>query len=434
MASSVSSSLAGRRIFLGVSGGIAAYKAVELLRLLTRRAEEGGAGAAEVRVVMTPAATEFVRPLTFQTLSGFPVGTTLWDLTAESEIGHITLAQRTDLVVVAPATADLIGRYAAGLADDLLTTVLLATTAPVLLAPAMNPQMYAHPAVQANLAMLRARGVGIVEPTEGELACKSYGPGRLAEPPTILEAILERLAPTDLAGVRLLVTTGPTREPLDPVRYLSNRSSGRMGVAIARAARRRGASVTLVAGPLEVPPPGGVEVVLVETAAEMAAAVLERAETATAVIMAAAVADYRPEVVVPRKVKKGPEGERWTLALTPTVDILAELGRRRREARAAGRGPGPVLVGFAAETDDLVAHAREKLVGKGIDLVVANDVTAPGSGFGVETNAVVLVGPDGVVESRAVAPKAEVADAILDRVASLVALSVRASASAPTGG
>ncbi len=229
MASPVSSSLAGRRIFLGVSGGIAAYKAVELLRLLTRRPEEGGAGADEVRVVMTPAATEFVRPLTFQTLSGFPVGTTLWDLTAESEIGHITLAQRTDLVVVAPATADLIGRYAAGLADDLLTTVLLATTAPVLLAPAMNPQMYAHPAVQANLATLRARGVGIVEPTEGELACKSYGPGRLAEPPTILEAILERLAPTDLAGVRLLVTAGPTREPLDPVRYLSNRSSGPAG-------------------------------------------------------------------------------------------------------------------------------------------------------------------------------------------------------------
>ncbi|HWP35699.1 MAG TPA: bifunctional phosphopantothenoylcysteine decarboxylase/phosphopantothenate--cysteine ligase CoaBC, partial [Thermodesulfobacteriota bacterium] len=286
--------LAGRRILLGVSGGIAAYKAAELLRLMVRRPDDGGAGAAEVRVVMTRAARRFVHPLTFQTLSGHPVGTSLWDLTAESEISHIALAQRVDLVVVAPATADLIGRYAAGLATDLLTTILLATPAPVLLAPAMNPRMYTHPAVVANLETLRRRGVGIVEPTEGELACKSYGPGRLAEPATVLEAIVDRLAPKDLAGVSLLVTAGPTREPLDPVRFLSNRSSGRMGVAIARAARRRGAAVTLVAGPLEVPPPAGVELVPVETAAEMAEAVLARAERSDAVIMAAAVADWRP--------------------------------------------------------------------------------------------------------------------------------------------
>ncbi len=438
MAAITSSSLAGRRILLGVSGGIAAYKAVELLRLLTKRPEEGGAGAAEVRVVMTRAATEFVRPLTFQALSGHPVGTTLWDLTAESEIGHIALAQRTDLLVVAPATADLIGRYAAGLADDLLTTILLATTAPVLLAPAMNPRMYAHPAVEANLATLRSRGVRIVEPDEGPLASRAEadtgGPGRMAEPAAILEAVFQQLVPKDLAGVRLLVTAGPTREPLDPVRFLSNRSSGRMGVAVARAARRRGASVTLVAGPLEVPAPVGAEVVPVETAAEMAAEVLARAESADAVVMAAAVADYRPSAAAARKIKKGDGGEALTLELARTTDILSELGRRRRERRAAGSSRGPVLVGFAAETDDLVAHAREKAASKGADLIVANDVTAPGSGFGTETNAVILVGADGSVEPLPLARKAEVADAILDRLRALLPVSARSAAAVPTGG
>ncbi len=441
MVPAVSSSLAGRRLVLGVSGGIAAYKAVELLRLLAKRPDEGGAGAEEVRVVMTRAATEFVQPLTFQTLSGFPVGTTLWDLTAEGEIGHIALARRADLVVVAPATADLIGRYAAGLADDLLTTLLLATTAPVLLAPAMNPRMYAHPAVAANLATLRARGVAVVEPDEGPLASRAEadtaGPGRMAEPAAIVEAVFDRLVPKDLAGLRLLVTAGPTREPLDPVRFLSNRSSGRMGVAVARAARRRGAEVTLVAGPLEVPPPSGVELVPVETAAEMAAAVLAKAEGVSAVVMAAAVADYRPSSVAPRKLKKGAGDGGLTLELARTVDILAELARRRRERRAAGvrsGDGGPVLVGFAAETDDLLAHAREKLEAKGIDLIVANDVTAPGSGFGTETNAVVLVGADGSAEPLPLARKAEVADAILDRVRALLPLSARSAAAAPTGG
>jgi phosphopantothenoylcysteine decarboxylase/phosphopantothenate--cysteine ligase len=435
--------LAGRRVLLGVSGGIAAYKAVEVLRLLTRRPEDGGEGAAEVRVVMTAAATRFVQPLTFQTLSGYPVGTTLWDLTAESEIGHIGLARRAEAVVVAPATADLIARYAAGFADDLLTTVLLATGAPVLLAPAMNPRMYAHPAVRENLETLRARGVAVVEPAEGPLASRveagDEGPGRMAEPATVVEALGDLLVPKDLAGLRTLVTAGPTREPLDPVRVLTNRSSGRMGVVLARAARRRGARVTLVAGPLEVARPAGVEVVPVETAAEMAEAVLARAEQADAVVMAAAVADYRPERPAARKVKKEAGGAVWRVDLARTVDILAELGRRRGEARAAGRGAGPVLVGFAAETDDLVRHAREKLVAKGVDLIVANDVTAPGSGFGTDTNAVVLVTSDAAggragVEERPLATKGEVADAILDRVRDLAALSARGPAAAPTAG
>ncbi len=415
--------LAGRRLLLGVSGGIAAYRAVELLRLLSKPLAEGGAGAAEVRVVMTRSATRFVAPLTFQTLSGHPVGTTLWDLTQESEIGHIVLAQRADLVVVAPATADLIGRYAGGLADDLLTTVLLATRAPVLLAPAMNPVMYAHPAVQANLTTLRQRGVTIVEPEAGPLASRAEadaaGPGRMAAPAAIVDAAEDLATPKDLAGLRVLVTAGPTREPLDPVRVLSNRSSGKMGVAVARAARRRGAAVTLVAGPIEVPPPSGVEVVRVETAAEMAEAVLGRAEASDVIVMSAAVADYRPEKAAEQKLKKGEGAEGTRVDLVRNLDILAELGRRRRDGRSAGR-PGPVLVGFAAETADLVHHARAKLAAKGVDLIVANDVSAPGSGFGSETNAVVLVRGDGAADALALAPKSEVADAILDRVRELV--------------
>ncbi|HEY8368872.1 MAG TPA: bifunctional phosphopantothenoylcysteine decarboxylase/phosphopantothenate--cysteine ligase CoaBC [Thermodesulfobacteriota bacterium] len=416
--------LAGRRLLVGVSGGIAAYKAVELVRLLAKPIADGGAGAAEVRVVMTRSARRFVTPLTFQTLSGHPVGTTLWDLTQESEIGHIALAQRAEVVIVAPATADLIGRYAGGLADDLLTTILLATRAPVLVAPAMNPVMYAHPAVQANVATLRQRGVVIVEPEVGPLASRAEaadaGPGRMAEPAAIVEAAEDLVTPKDLAGLRVLVTAGPTREPLDPVRVLSNRSSGRMGVAIARAARRRGAAVTLVAGPMEVPPPTGVEVVRVETAAEMAEAVLGRAEAVDAVVMAAAVADYRPVKAADQKIKKvdGEDGIR--LDLVRNLDILAELGRRRRDWRTAGRR-GPVLVGFAAETADLVHHARAKLAAKGVDLIVANDVSAPGSGFGSETNAVVLVRGDGTADERPLAPKSEVADAILDRLRELVA-------------
>jgi phosphopantothenoylcysteine decarboxylase/phosphopantothenate--cysteine ligase len=432
--------LEGRRAVLGVGGGIAAYKAAEIVRLLAKPPEEGGEGAAEVRVVMTEAATRFVTPLTFQTLSGHPVGTTLWDLTAESEIGHVALAQRADLVVVAPATADLIGRYAGGLADDLLTTVLLATTAPVAVAPAMNPAMWRHPAVEANVAVLRQRGVAVIDPVEGPLASRAEvaaGPGRMAEPAAVVEALGDLLAPKDLAGLPVLVTAGPTREALDPVRFLTNRSSGRMGCAIARAARRRGARVTLVAGPLEVPEPGGVEVVRVETAAEMAEAVLGRAADAAVVVMAAAVADYRPVRPEAQKVKKQAGQEGWQVELVRNLDILAELGRRRREGQGAGRR-GPVLVGFAAETADLVHHAREKLVAKGADLIVANDVTAPGSGFGAETNQVVLVsgagGGAGGLDVRPLLPKSEVADAILDRVRDLVAASDARRAGVPTGG
>ncbi len=393
----------GKRILLGVSGSIAAYKAAEVLRELTRH-------GAEVRVAMTAAAERFVAPLTFATLSRQPVLTDLYTLDYGREIGHVAAPGRAHLLLVAPATANVIAKFAHGLADDFLTNIYLAATCPVLLAPAMDADMYRHPAVQENLETLRRRGVRIVGPASGELASGIVGPGRLSEPAEIVaaaEAIL--LARQDLKGQVVLVTAGPTQEPVDPVRFLSNRSSGRMGFAVAEAARDRGARVILVAGPTELAPPAGVEVVRVGTAEEMREAVLGRFAQTTVVVKAAAVADYRPAQARPRKLKKQEAALR--LDLEPTPDILGELGKRKK---------GQVLVGFAAETDDVVANARDKLAKKNLDLILANDVGAPGAGFGVETNRVTIVNRAGVAEALPLLSKREVAERVLDRVAALL--------------
>jgi len=396
-------SLQGKRILLGVTGSIAAYKAVELLRELTKR-------GAEVQVAMTEAATKFVAPLTFETLSRQEVLLDMWSLAYSHRIGHIEATQRADLVLVAPATAQTIARLALGLADDFLSCIYLASRCPVLVAPAMDCDMFEHPALQANLAALRARGVAIVEPEFGPLASGLHGRGRLAELDTILAAVDTVLFPRrDLEGQVVLVTAGPTREPLDPVRFLSNRSSGKMGYAIAEAAAARGARVVLVSGPTSLTPPSGVDRVEIETAQEMHDAVLAKLPVATVVIKAAAVADYRPKGVQSRKIKKSEAA--LTLHLEPTPDILAEVGRRK------GRR---VLVGFAAETEELVANAKQKLARKGLDLVVANDVTRPGAGFDADTNVVTLVGADGNIEELPQLAKREVADRILDRVVALV--------------
>jgi phosphopantothenoylcysteine decarboxylase/phosphopantothenate--cysteine ligase len=396
--------LSGKRVLLGVCGSIAAYKAVEVLRDLTRR-------GAEVRVVMTAAAERFVAPLTFATLSRQPVLTDLFTLDYGREIGHVAAPGRSHLLLVAPATANVIAKFAHGLADDFLTNIYLAATCPLLLAPAMDADMYRHPAVQENLEILRRRGARIVGPASGELASGIVGAGRLSEPAEIVaaaEAIL--LARSDLRGQVVLVTAGPTQEPVDPVRYLSNRSSGRMGFAVAEAARDRGARVILVAGPTELAPPAGVEVVRVGTAEEMRGAVVERFAEATVVVKAAAVADYRPARSHAHKLKK--QEAALHLELEPTPDILGELGKRKQ---------GQVLVGFAAETDDLVANARDKLAKKNLDLVVANDVGAPGAGFAVETNRVTIVDRVGGAEALPLLPKRDVAERVLDRVVALLA-------------
>ena len=397
-------SLDGTRILLGVTGSIAAYKAVELLRELQRR-------GAEVQVAMTEAATRFVAPLTFETLTRQEVLLDMWSLAYSHRIGHIEATRKADLVLVAPATARTIARLALGLADDFLSCIALASRCPIAVAPAMDCDMFEHPALQANLAALRARGAVIVEPEFGPLASGLAGRGRLAELPRILAAVEGIVAPRrDLAGQVVLVTAGPTREPLDPVRYLTNRSSGKMGYALAAAAAARGAAVILVSGPTALPAPDGVEVLPVETAQEMHDAVLARLPAATVVIKAAAVADYRPKISQPRKIKKS--GAETVLALEMTPDILAEIGRRKG-AR--------ILVGFAAETEELVANARQKLLRKGLDLVVANDVTRPGAGFDAETNVVTLVGTDGSIEELPQLSKRAVAERILDRVVGLLA-------------
>ncbi|MEO8605773.1 MAG: bifunctional phosphopantothenoylcysteine decarboxylase/phosphopantothenate--cysteine ligase CoaBC, partial [bacterium] len=356
----------GKTVVVALSGGIACYKAPELVRLLR------DAGA-RVRVVMTRHATEFITPLTLQTLAGEPVSTELFDLTQESEIGHIRLADSADAVVVAPATANLLAKAAHGLADDLLTTVLLATRAPVLLAPAMNVHMWENPRVQANLATLREQGWRIIEPGVGFLACGYEGAGRLADAAVIAAEVERAVGAHDLAGERVLVTAGPNREPLDPVRFLSNRSTGRMGYAVAAAAWRRGADVVLVSGPTALPTPHGVRCTRVGTAAEMRDAVAAEFEASTLLFMAAAVADYRPAQVASKKLKKsnGP----MQLELERTVDILGEL---------KGRGGGRIIVGFAAETDNVLGNAQRKLASKGLDLIVANDVSRRDAGFEVD--------------------------------------------------
>ncbi len=394
--------LKGKKIVLGVTGGIAAYKAAELLRLYVK-------AGADVHVIMTRSAREFVTPLTFQTLSCNPVHTELFDLFQEREIGHISLADRADLFVVAPATANIIGKVASGIADDLLSTTLMATKAPVLFVPAMNVNMWENPALQANLDRLRGQGYHLLEPAEGFLACGWEGKGKLPEPSAIFEATEGVLTTRDFQGETVLVTAGPTREGIDPVRYISNYSSGKMGYAVARAARDRGARVILVSGPSCLTPPGGVEVVRVESAEQMRRAVLERFPETTVIVKAAAVADYRPAAAVREKIKKGDAGE-LNLALARNPDILAELGRSKGKQ---------VLVGFAAETADLLANARRKLEAKNLDLVVANDVTEEGAGFDVDTNVVRFLFPDGRVEELPRLDKGEVAHRLLDRVAEL---------------
>ena len=414
----MSESLRDRRITVGVCGGIAAYKAAELVRLLVK---EGAA----VQVVMTRAAEKFITRMTMQALSGRAVGAELFDLDEESRIGHIRLADETDLLVIAPATADVIARLAAGLADDLLTTVALATKAPLLLAPAMNVNMWNHPATRENLARLASRGVRTVGPDAGFLACGWVGAGRLMEPPVIAEEcarILDlgsgKLAGVrgDLDGKRVLITAGPTHEAIDPVRYLGNRSSGKMGFALARRAVLRGAVVTLVAGPVSLAAPAGVERIDVVSAEEMREAVMAREAEAEVVIKAAAVADFRPVRAAGEKIKKGGE-ETMAITLVKNPDILAELAARR-----AGRGGGrPVLVGFAAETGGLDEKALDKLAKKGCDLLVGNDVSEPGSGFGGDTNRVALYAPGIAAEHLPLLSKEEAAERILDRVVSLLA-------------
>ena len=401
--------LNGARIVVCVAGGIAAYKAAQLVRLLDK-------AGAQVDVAMTARAQKFVGPMTFQALTLRPVFTDLFSLTEEATIGHIQLADQADLVVVAPATANALARLAAGQADDAVSAVVLATRAPVLLAPSMNVNMWSHPLTQANLVRLvEVARYRVVGPGDGFLACRWTGPGRLAEPSDIVEAAAHLLSPQDLAGQRIVVTAGPTYEPIDPARFIGNRSSGKMGVALAAAAQRRGASVTLLLGPSAVPPPLGVTVVAIESAAQLRTALTAAATAADAIIMAAAVADYRPAQVAAQKLKRGQLGATTELALVANPDLLAELGERR------GTSTAPLLVGFAAETQDVVENARAKLAAKRCDMVVANDVSEPGAGFAVDTNRVTVVDRAGVVELPAGA-KTEVAHRILDR---LVALSAR---------
>ena len=395
-----------RRVLLAVSGGIAAYKVPELVRVLDR------AGYA-VRCALTGAATRFVSPLVLQTLTREPVRSDLLDPGEEGQIGHIDLADQADAVLVAPATAHLLARMAAGLADDLVTTLLLATRAPILVAPAMNVNMWEHPATQANLATLAARGVRFVGPDAGALACGWEGAGRMAEPEAIGAALALLLGPASLAGERVLVTAGGTREPIDAVRAIVNRSSGKMGFALAAEAALRGAEVVLVTGPNALATPAGVRRVDVETALEMRAAVRAEFAASSVAIMAAAVADFRPAAPVAGKLKKEdlPEGAGLELALVRNPDILAEIARERGDR---------IVVGFAAESQDLIAAARRKLARKGCDLLVANDVSRSDAGFESDRNAVALLAPDGDVEELPLLDKREVAARIWDRIEKLL--------------
>jgi len=394
-------------IALGVTGGIGAYKAIEVCRGLQKRGHD-------VVAIMTKAATRFVGPITFEAITRRPVITSQWKPGANADIEHIAIADEIALLLVAPCTANVIGKFANGIADDFLTSLYLATKAPVLIAPAMNTNMLGHDAVQRNLQALAARGTRFVEPGEGYLACGWIGKGRLAEPEDIVAAAERIVSPRDsvLRGRRVVVTAGPTYEDIDPVRYVGNRSSGRMGFAIAAAAHARGANVTLVAGPTGIEPPATDEVIRVRRASEMHAAVMRAAGHADVVIMAAAVADYAPVSPAADKIAKSDETLALTLQRTP--DILADLGQA-----SAKRATPLVLVGFAAETGNLLARAREKRIRKNVDLIVANDVSAPGSGFDVDTNAVTIIGAD-EEQTLPLQSKARVADAILDRVEQLI--------------
>jgi phosphopantothenoylcysteine decarboxylase/phosphopantothenate--cysteine ligase len=396
-----------KRVALGVGGGIAAYKAAELARALIQR-------DCSVQVILTLSAEEFIRPLTFAALTGNKVITTLFatsgsEDTLSSAIEHIRIAQESDVLVVAPATADLIAKFAHGLADDFLSTTYLAFTGPVVIAPAMNTNMWDHAATQANVQVLRERGHVIVEPGSGELACGMVGPGRLAEPADIVAAVVRALTkmPQDLEGETVLITAGPTQEPLDPVRYITNRSSGKMGYALAAAAKSRGARVILISGPVNIPEPAGMELMHVRTAVEMRDAVMQRLDEASIIVKSAAVADYHRADVPTQKQKK--TATRLSIDLDPTPDILAECGRNKGDR---------LLIGFAAETESLIEFARKKLIGKNCDMVVANLVSKVGTGFDADDNEVTLVLRDETIDVPK-ASKSAIAQRIFDEVVRL---------------
>ena len=389
--------LQGKEILLGVTGGIAAYKSVLLLRELTKY-------GANVNVIMTQSATEFVGPLTFQTLSGNPVTTDIFTLFASSEIGHVSLASRADLLVIAPATANIIGKIANGIADDFLTTMVMATRVPVLFAPAMNTNMWASQVVQKNISNLKDMDYHFMDPAEGELACGVIGRGKLADIDAIMDEIKALLSPDDLMGEKILISAGPTEEAIDPARCLTNRSSGKMGYNLAAVARQRGAEVILVSGPTAELETWGIKVVKCKTAIEMAQAIDENLDGVTSVIMAAAVADFRPAEMAAEKIKR--EGN-YCLELEPNPDILAGLGQRPDK---------PFLVGFAAETSKLLDHAQSKIKRKNLDMIVANDVTAPGAGFSVDTNIIKIIDRDGQMADFPLMSKEKVAGVILDHI------------------
>lgn len=390
--------LEGKKIVLGITGGIAAYKSAGLTREFVKQ-------RADVSVIMTRNATEFITPLTLQTLSGNPVYTDTFSVTGDWEIGHISLAEAAHIFVLAPATANIIGKIASGIADDLLSTTIMATKAPVLICPAMNTNMYTHSVVSENIQKLAKLGYYFVEPAHGELACKTEGQGRLAPLDDIVEEVISIMTPKDLQGQAVLITAGPTREAFDPVRFISNYSSGKMGYAFATMAKRRGADVTLISGPTSLPVPSGVKLLNVSSAVEMRDAVMEHVEESTVIIKVAAVADYRPASMAYSKIKKD-EGA-FAIALEHNPDIIAEIGKIKGDR---------VLVGFAMETEDLLKNAYNKLMAKNMDLIVANDLSRPGSGFQCDTNSVRVIDRTGDVKKFPLMSKVNVADRVLDRV------------------
>jgi phosphopantothenoylcysteine decarboxylase/phosphopantothenate--cysteine ligase len=393
----------GKKIIVGISGGIAAYKVAELVRLLVK-------AEVDTRVAMTLNATKFVAPLTFEALSGNKV---VWDMFGQEGIAmdHITWSQKADLIIIAPATANFIAKMAHGIGDDFLSTMILATTAKIMICPSMNSQMFMKPVVKDNLGLLKKRGIKVMEPGEGQLACHTEGPGRLPEPEEIVEQARILLSRQDFSGLSVLVTAGPTVESIDTVRYITNRSTGKMGYALARAARRRGASVTIVSGPTTLMPPYGVEFCSVKTAEEMRKAVFENRADCDVIIKAAAVSDYRPRHSLQHKIKKGEDS--ISLDLVKTQDILAQLGDTKKESPC-------ILVGFAAETENLLANAEGKLRAKNLDMIVANDVSRDDAGFETDTNVVKMIYGDGHVEDLPLMTKDEVADMVLDKVKELL--------------
>ncbi|MGM0453794.1 MAG: bifunctional phosphopantothenoylcysteine decarboxylase/phosphopantothenate--cysteine ligase CoaBC [Thermodesulfobacteriota bacterium] len=395
--------LEGKHIVLGVSGGIAAYKSVELLRLLQK-------AGADVKVVMTKNAAWFVGPMTFEAISGHPVFMEMFGEQADPQMRHISWAEEADAVVIAPATADVIGKLANGIADDALTTFMLAVTAPKMICPAMNTHMYENRAVQRNIDVLESDGYRVVEPGAGELACKTVGPGRLEAPEMILERIIDLFSPMDFSGKKVVVTAGPTQESIDPVRFISNPSTGKMGYAVARAAAARGADVLLVSGPTALEDPFGVRVKRVQSVDEMAEAVFLEADAADVIVKVAAVSDYRPASVSGQKIKK--HNDSLVLELTKTKDILAELGERKKK--------GQVLVGFAAETEDLEQNAVKKMEAKHLDLIAGNLIGAPESGFAADTNKIRLFFNDGRSEDLPIMDKQAAANVLLDRIGDLI--------------